>query len=220
MRRIEESSARRQARVERGEDVIVGCEQVSTGRSRCRGCPPDRQLPKCGMRRYAAWAKSGPGATRPGSMRRSPSCRHAPSPAATCWPPPSRPPHGAPRSGRSPAPWNPRGDGTRPGWRWCPGSTRTPMETTSVSARCATRYASSPTSRGGGPRIRGQGRTGRPRQGRQGHRQCLQRPGLFGGTESAVPVRPPKRRTGPPNSTSMWWASPPWPARTGRWCRS
>ena len=105
--RIEEAAAKKQARIDRGEDVIVGRQQVQT---RSRKIPLISSISttrRCARPSSRAWPVSVRNGTRqPWRLfsRTSTSARSAAR--ATCWSCPSRPPAGAPQSGRFLSPWN------------------------------------------------------------------------------------------------------------------
>ena len=149
MRRIEESSARRQARIERGEDVIVGVNKYPPQESDVVDARliDNSEVRAAQVRRLAEVKSRRDQAGVDAALSALSSCTksggnllaaaiEAASRRATV--------------GEITNAWSPRGGGTRPRWRSCPVSMPTPMETTRVSAPSGMKCANSPTSKVGG----------------------------------------------------------------------
>ena len=79
--RIEEAAARRQARVDRGEEVVVGVNKYRPGRRRARRHPRHRQLQ--GARAAGRPPRAGAGRARRGGLEAGASTRCATAPPAT-----------------------------------------------------------------------------------------------------------------------------------------
>jgi hypothetical protein len=216
--RIEEAAARRQARIDRGEEVIVGVNKYQPD-GRARSTCSTSTTPRCASRRSPPRAGAGRAATsRLRGRAGRPAPRAAAGDPATCW-----------RSRRRrPGPGHRGRDERRPGGRLRPPQGRDPVH----PACTASAYEGDDVRRDPGRRSRpspgrgpppahpgGQDGPGRPRPRRQGDRHRLRRPRLRRRHRPAVPDPAEAARTRS-RTTCTWSACRPRPPATRPWCPS
>ena len=213
--RIEEAAARTQARIDSGQQPVIGVnkyqvdedheiEVLKVENSRVRAEQIAKLEKLRAERDKAAVDAALAELTKAADGRRT-----------TCWSSPSTPRGRRPPSARSPMRWSGSGDDTRPRSVPSPGSTATKSERPAIS------HPAPPSWSRSSPRPTAAGRASwSPRWVRTattaGRRSSRPRSPTSASTSTSARCSPrPKRWRGrPPTTTCTWWGCPRWPPVT------